>query len=141
MELKKGSSIIQVISLALIILSSFLIYNIYKDNTLTKSLCNLNPGLGLISLLIILVSSIIIFTLAILIEGDVRYYFRGILYDPGLMVQNILIFTLVLLVISIRNFVNNYTRILCAYNDVLYLLVLLLLVAIIKLYKDYGRLR
>ena len=141
MELKKGSSIIQFIALALVILSSFLIYNVYRNNNLTKNLCNLNPGFGLISLLIILISSIIIFILAILIEGDVRHYFKGMLYDPSLMVQNILMFTLILFLISIRNFVNNYTRILCAYNDVLYLLVLFLLVAIIKLYKSYGRLR
>ncbi len=141
MKLKKGSSIIQFIALALAILSSFLIYNIYRNNNLTKSLCNLNPGFGLISLLIMLFSSIIIFILAMLIEGDVRHYFNGMLYDPSLMVQNILIVTLILFLTSIRNFVNNYTRILCAYNDILYLLVLFLLVVIIKLYKDYGRLR
>ena len=141
MELKNGAGIVQVLSLIIVIISVLFIYDNYKGNNLTKSLCSLSPGFGLTSLIITLVSSIVIFTLAMLIEGNKRYFIKGKLYDPSLMVQNIFIFTIIILLILTRNIFNDYKRVFCIYNDSLYFLVLVLLLLIFNLYKEYGRLR
>lgn len=141
MELKDRAGTIQIISLILIIISSFFLYDNYKSNTITKNLCSSSHGFGPASLIIILISSTIILILAILIEGDQRYFIRGKLYDPSIMLQNILLLIIIILIIAIRNIINNYKHILCPYNISLYLFILALLFIAIKLYKEYGRLR
>ncbi len=139
MELKNWAGTIQIISLVLIIISSFFLYDNYKSNTITKNLCS--HGFGSASSILILISSTIILILAILIEGNQRYFIKGKLYDPSLMLQNITILTVVILIIAIMNIANNYKRILCPYNISLSLFILALLFITISLYKEYGRLR
>ncbi|MBI2672941.1 hypothetical protein HYX19_01655 [Candidatus Woesearchaeota archaeon] len=141
MELKNWAGAIQVASLALIIISSFFLYDDYKSNAITKGLCSLSPGFGTASLIITLISSTIILILAILIEGDQRYFIKGKLYDPSLMLQNILLLIIIILIIAIRNIINNYKHILCFYNISFYIIIFVLLFITINLYKEYGRLR